>query len=944
MKDKLLVAEKPSVARDLARVLGARRRGNGCFRGGGWVVTWCIGHLVELVEPHEYDPEWKRWSFSTLPLLPERFKLRIVKATRDQYRVVEALLRDASFSFVVNGCDAGREGELIFRYVYELVGSSLPVKRLWVSSMTDDALRQGLANLRPGHDFERLFDAARCRSEADWLVGLNATRAVTVRSRAGRPFSPKAPVYSVGRVQTPTLALITAREAEIRAFVPEDYWLLDAVFEADAGSYTGRWFRSSASDGSAPEQAPSADAPAAAETQTPSNRFPSLAEARVIEDKIRSRKGKVVSVEGKRVHERPPLLFDLTRLQRTANKRYGFSADRTLRTAQKLYEKDKLITYPRTDSTHLSRDMVPTLDHVIKALDVDEYTQFVKYIRSLPSLPISKRFVDDRKVSDHHAIIPTPRRPSLERLDPDAGRIYDLIVRRFLGIFFPDAEIEHTRIVTEVEGETFLTKGRVIAVRGWRDVAGFDDASGRSGGRRRSRAEEEGDDEDQGVVPPLKVDDPAVVVATEILEKKTRPPPRYTEAALLAAMEGAGRLIEDEEFQQAMKDRGLGTPATRASIIETLIRRRYIVRKGKRLEPTERGMNLIAAIPVESLKSPRLTGEWESRLASMARGEYPSAEFMEEIRDYVRDIVARVRTSSPIAAADDGPVEGARPAGSSRKAGKGRASGPSGARGRRGGAGKLKDSSLGHEDVPCPRCGGGIVFDPKGAHCVDGNHCRFVVNRVVAGKKLRDSTLAILLRKGKTRTLKGFVSPHSGIVFSAALILKDGGGIAFDFKDVPGRDGKTAGTPEAAGRPGAERGGRDGGKDAGLVESTGRCSPRKGHGGQRSCPRGALGKAAPADDRSPGRAALSCPQCGRGTMIRGRAAWGCSQWRASCRFVVPYEIAGYRLGIADLRTLIETSRLPSSSSGRPALVLLRDTQSGVLRVEREEKRESSGRT
>lgn len=628
---KLVIAEKPSVARDLARVLGASSRQNGFFQGKGWLITWCVGHLVELCEPHEYNSNWKRWSLHTLPMIPNAFRLRPVSRTKQQFQIVQRLLRRKDVKGVVNACDAGREGELIFRYVVALSDVDKPMERLWISSMTDEAIGEGFANLQPGQAFDRLWDAARCRSEADWLVGLNSTRAMTLRARQVAGPGKESPLLTVGRVQTPCLAMLVNREHKILNFVPQDYWQILGHFLAQAGPYQGRWFRMI--------EAPERDDKGRIQYKR-YNRLDTIEEAQALMEKLQGAEGVVEKVEKKKAVERPPFLFDLTRLQRTANKRFGLSAARTLEIAQALYEKHKLLTYPRTDSTHLSRDMIPTMRPILEALTLDPYEPFSGQILNQSRIPVSKRVFNDAKVSDHHAIIPTKRRPALQRLSADEFRVYDLVVRRFLASFYPDAVFEKTTVITRIEEESFLTRGRVVVDRGWREVVGLPDHAGATKGK-------EGEDESHGVLPPLQEGDTLSVEELELQSKKTKPPPRYTEATLLAAMEGAGRMLEEEELQQAMRDSGLGTPATRASIIETLLRRNFVQRRGKSMVPTDTGMHLIGAIPVESLKSPELTGEWEARMSRIARGEASALEFQAQVCAYLEETIGAIKYARP---------------------------------------------------------------------------------------------------------------------------------------------------------------------------------------------------------------------------------------------------------------------------------------------------------
>ncbi len=613
---QLIITEKPSVARDLARAIGVRGGGQGCIEGADKVVAWCLGHLVELEEPDAYDPSWKAWRLASLPMLPEPFKLRPVKSSASQWKVVRSLLRDRRFTEVVNACDAGREGELIFRLCHELAGSRLPVRRLWISSLTEAAIREGFARLEPSAKYDALGDAARSRSEADWLVGLNATRAVTVRARSAGSDA----LFSVGRVQTPTLAMLVARDQAIRAFVPKDYWEVAGEFATGGGArFVARW--------SAEGQRRLAKAELA---QTLIERAAA---------KVGVRDGpRVESVETKRQRVAPPMLFDLTSLQRTANGRYGFSAQRTLDLAQALYEKHKVLTYPRTDSRHLPRAMHTTLPTTVKAVgEQGEYAAFAGRLLE-GALVKPSRVFDDAKVSDHHAIIPTDHRGSLASLSGDERRLYDMVVRRFLGVFFPDAEFDQTvavvvvgasdgakrattkrapKVGDEVEEGTlealppppdrFTARGRVRVAAGWQEVAGFGD----------DESAEKGGDESQ-LLPALKEGETLRGRYTSE-KRQTQAPRRYNDATMLGAMESAGKQVDDEALREALKERGLGTPATRASMIETLIGRGYAVREQKALVSTALGEALIGGLPVPALASAELTGAWEERLTRVAR-------------------------------------------------------------------------------------------------------------------------------------------------------------------------------------------------------------------------------------------------------------------------------------------------------------------------------------
>jgi DNA topoisomerase III len=777
---QLVIAEKPSVGRDLARVLGVRGAGKHAIEGSGLVITWCIGHLVELEEPAAYQPSWKAWRLDTLPMLPATFKLRPVQGTRDQLRAVRELLRDRRFSEVVNACDAGREGELIFRYVYELAGSRLPIKRLWISSLTDEAIRAGFAALRPGVELEALASAARCRSEADWLVGMNATRAVTVSSRAAapRPRSPQppqrgrrgqsdSPLYSIGRVQTPTLAILVRRELEIRKFTPRDYWEVRGVF-VPVGTLPD-----------ATEKVTAAWGVALPDGKAIRSRLGERALAEAIVGRGGAAAGGphapvVERLRQKRVREPPPLLFDLTSLQRTANRRYGLSATATLAAAQALYERYKILTYPRTDSRHLTTDLGKELPKLFGALAaLPDYAPFAAPLLTTPPAR-SRRVFDDGKVSDHHAIIPTGKPVRLDELPRDERRIFDLVARRFLGAFHPDAEFALTDVVIRVgapvtepraaaeprgddaaeprgddaaSDETLLAtlppppdryraRGRVRLVAGWQAVAQLGDnrAVDADRGGRGQVAEGDGGP----ALPPL-AEGQRLDGKLEVVTKQTRPPPRHTEATLLGAMESAGRDISDEELRAAMRDSGLGTPATRAATIETLIRRTFVARDGKNLVPTDMGIGLIDALPEKSLASPELTGAWEARLARMARGQETRAAFMADISRYVSDVVTAIRGGAGVVRAV-APSPRPNPAPPKRAA----ATPPTSA------------TPAASTTLTCPRCKQGtLVAGNRGWGCARWREgCAFVIWFEIAGRRITDAELADLVSKGKTRKRK----------------------------------------------------------------------------------------------------------------------------------------------------------------------------------------------
>ena len=548
MGKTLVIAEKPSVGRDLTRTLpGAFQKHEGYLESDAHVVTWAVGHLVQLAEPDEYDPKYKKWKMADLPIVPDEFRLVVRdERSKKQFGVISKLLRRDDVDLVVNACDAGREGELIFAWTYEKAKSRKPVQRLWLSSMTAAAIKQAFATLHPASDFERLEEAARSRSEADWIVGMNSTRAATIRLRSSFDGA-----VTLGRVQTPTLAIIARREEEIRAFVPEPYWLVDAEFEPSAGE-GGRRYRGRYHAGAQP-------------------RLKTAEEAAAIVDAVRDRPGEITKLETSTKKDRPPLLYDLTTLQREANTRYGFSARRTLAAAQRLYEDHKALTYPRTSSRFLPSDMVGDLKPTASVVGSHrEYSRAAAYVTGLDVLPLG-RVVNDAKVTDHHAIIPTNSDHRLDKMSDDDRRVYDMVVRRFLAVFHPDAVFENTRLETTVSEHVFRTRGRVLIVPGWRGVYGEGLTDG---------APADEDDGGDQQLPKVSQGEDVTTLTVESLEKETKPPRRYSDASLLGEMETAGKLVDDDELREAMKDSGIGTPATRAAIIERLIDVGYVERAG----------------------------------------------------------------------------------------------------------------------------------------------------------------------------------------------------------------------------------------------------------------------------------------------------------------------------------------------------------------------------
>jgi DNA topoisomerase-3 len=719
MGKTLVIAEKPSVGRDLTKALpGAFTKHEGYLESDTHVVTWAVGHLVQLAEPDEYDAKYKKWRMADLPIVPDSFKLVVRdERSRKQMTVISRQLKRDDVDEVINACDAGREGELIFAWTYEKAGARKPVERLWLSSMTAKAIKDAFSSLRPGKEMARLEQAARSRSEADWIVGMNATRAATIRLRSSFDGA-----VSLGRVQTPTLAILARREEEIRAFVPEPYWLVDATFEPSAGE-SGRRYEGRFHAGANP-------------------RLKTAEEAEAVVSAVRGQAGTITKLEKSTKKERAPLLYDLTSLQREANTRYGFSARRTLAAAQRLYEDHKALTYPRTSSRFLPSDMANEIKPIAGLLGSQrEYARASKYVTGLDVLPLG-RVVNDAKVTDHHAIIPTNSQHNVDRMSDDDKRIYDMVVRRFLAVFHPEAVFENTRLETTVAEYIFRTRGRVLVVPGWRGVYG-------------EGLEERGsDDEDEGTdqtLPKLEQGEDVQTRRVESAEKETKPPRRYSDASLLAAMETAGKLVDDDELREAMKESGIGTPATRAAIIERLIDVGYIERDGRSIVCTEKGLNVIRLLDSHPLTSPSLTGDWESRLEKIEQGDESRERFMRDIAAFAGETVNELDA-------------------------------------------KLKEVRIPRANLgPCPVCGHDIVENRKGFSCWSREDpgCGFVIWKSKAGKTLPAAVARELIAKGRTeKPVTGFKG-RSGRSFRAklALMQTDDGKWRVEFDEPWAREG-----------------------------------------------------------------------------------------------------------------------------------------------------------
>jgi DNA topoisomerase-3 len=728
MSKTLVIAEKPSVGRDLARVLpGPFAKQEGWLEGPNHVITWAVGHLVQLAEPDEYEAKYKRWRMPDLPIVPSKFKLVVRdERSRKQMSVVTSQLGREDVETVVNACDAGREGELIFAYLYEKAKAKKPVQRLWLNSMTTAAMKSAFESLRPAEDFALLEQAARSRSEADWIVGMNATRAASIRLKSSFDGA-----VSLGRVQTPTLAIVARREEEIKAFVPEPYWLVDATFEAAPLDGEPRVYEGRFHVGAKP-------------------RLATEAEALAIVEACQGKSGTITKLDKKEQRERAPMLYDLTSLQRDANTRYGFSARRTLAAAQRLYEEHKALTYPRTNSRYLTTDMVEEIKPTAELVGAQkEYAKAAAYVTGLDVLPLA-RVVNDEKVTDHHAIIPTKAEHAVDRMGDDDKRVYDMVVRRFLAVFHPEAVFENTRVETTVlpggqdaGGSVFRTRGKLLLVPGWRGVYGQMPSEAKS-----AAEEDEGTDQQ---LPKLEHGERVQTVEIASDRKETKPPRRYSDASLLGAMETAGKLVDDEETREAMKDSGIGTPATRAAIIERLIQVGYIEREARSLVATDKGLNVIRLLGEHALTSPDMTGQWEHRLEEIEHGKDSREKFMSDIAGFAEMTVKEL---------DE----------------------------------KLKDVRIPRANLgPCPICGHDIKENRKGYSCWarDDPGCGFVIWKGKSGKQLSIAIAKELISSGYTsRAVTGFKA-RSGRSFRAHLALSqdEEGKWRVEFNEAWAREG-----------------------------------------------------------------------------------------------------------------------------------------------------------
>src|SRR5436305_3289857 len=731
MSKSLIITEKPSVANDIAKGLGGFKKGKEYYDNEKYVISWAVGHLFELAVPASMK-EQDKWDMTKLPIMPVEFELEPAEKMSGRANVLRKLIRDKNVSEIINACDAGREGELIFRYIIQYAGTKKPIKRVWLQSMTPEAIREGFSRLRSDAEMQPLASAARSRNEANWLVGINATRAFTLRLSGGRGSS----VTSLGRVQTPTLAIIVERENKIREFKPRDLHEIIGIFRAATGEYAGRWFDEAfQKDEDESERTkrllhrlqltlPDAEQRLAIERGSlweEHRAAPRLWHHEIAEAIYRKCSGKqgVVELEEKKASTQvAPQLYDLTALQREANNRLGFSAKRTLQIAQALYEKHKVITYPRTDSRALPEDYLPTVRSTLNKVD----NPFARRVVENNWVRPNKRIFNDAKVGDHFAIIPTGTAP--RSLDDHERALFDMVSKRFVAVFFPPAQYENTTRITRVEGEPFKTEGKILVAPGWLAVYGREAAS--------KKPEEN--------LPPVTQGERVATIGIDVKTDQTKPPARYSEATALSKMEGAGKLVDDEELRDAMKEKGLGTPATRASIIETLISAHYLTRQGKELQPTAKAVQTIMLLKsaVPELTSPELTGEWEFRLREIEHRKLTRDAFMRDIRDLTKDIVGKAKNFHP-----DEHMPDTEPFGQ------------------------------------CPKCGSAIVERFKSFTCTN-EECDFTIWKTIAGRLLTRDEFETLVRDKQVGPLGGFRS-RKGKRFHALLKLSDEFKTEFDF-------------------------------------------------------------------------------------------------------------------------------------------------------------------
>ncbi len=707
MSKLLVIAEKPSVATDITRALGNFTKHTDYFESDEYVVSSAVGHLLELIVPEEYEVKRGKWSFANLPVIPPHFDLSPIEKTAKRLKLLTKLIKRKDIDTIINACDAGREGELIFNYIVRHVGTKKPIKRLWLQSMTPDAIRTGFTKLLDNSEVHALSEAAVSRSESDWLVGINGTRAMTAFNSQEGGFHKT----TVGRVQTPTLAILVEREEKIKKFKPKDFWEVQGEFATDHGHYYGKWF-----DETFKKDKTNAE--------LKSDRIWDHEKAESLRIKCEGKPG-IVSEESKPSKETCPLLYDLTSLQRDANSRFGFSAKVTLGLAQALYERHKVLTYPRTDSRALPEDYIETVKDTLVSLEDTGYGEFAKTVSTSDWIKPNKRIFNNAKISDHFAIIPTLLNP--KKLNEAEAKLYDLVTKRFIAVFYPAAEFLVTTRITHVENEPFKTEGKVMVNPGWQAVYG----------KTKTAAVAE---EDGSSLIAVEPDMPVTTKAVEVIANQTRPPARFNEATLLSAMEGAGKFVEDEELRAAMSTKGLGTPATRAAIIEGLVFEKYLLRLGRELHPTAKAFSLITllrGLKIPELISPELTGNWEFQLRQIEKGELKRSAFMEKIAEMTQHIVEQAKSHRGETIAGDFAT--------------------------------LKS--------PCPQCGGVVQETYKKFKC---QQCDFGVWKILAGRQFEVEEMETLITQKEVGPLQGFRS-KMGRLFNANIKLTEDFEMKFDF-------------------------------------------------------------------------------------------------------------------------------------------------------------------
>ena len=706
MGKTLIIAEKPSVAADIARVLGGFTKQTDYFENDQYVLSSAIGHLLELAVPEEYEIKRGKWSFANLPVIPPHFDLHPIEKTESRLKLLTKLIKRKDVDALINACDAGREGELIFHYIKRHVATKKPVKRLWLQSMTPTSIRDGFAKLLDDAAVQPLAEAAVSRSEADWLVGINGTRALTAFNSQEGGFHKT----TVGRVQTPTLAILVEREEVIKKFIPHDYWEIHGSFSAKAGNYNGRWFDEKFSKEKK-------------DSEHKAERLWDQKKAETIRVKCQDKAG-IVTEESKPTTEVCPLLYDLTSLQRDANGRFGFSAKSTLGLAQALYEKHKALTYPRTDARALPEDYIDTVKDALSSLESTRYGVFAKQILKAGWVKPNKRIFNNAKISDHFAIIPTSLEP--KNLSDAEAKLYDLVTKRFLAVFYPSAEFLVTTRITRVEDEPFKTEGKVMVSPGWQAVYG-------------KEAQSDGVDDDSTLVA-VVLNESVLAQEIKVTAHQTRPPARFNEATLLSAMENAGKLVEDGELREAMSAKGLGTPATRASVIEGLVYENYLQRVGRELHPTAKAFSLITllrGLNVPELTSPELTGDWEFKLRQIEQGKLERNSFMEEIATMTRHMVEQAKNNR----------------------------------------GETISGDFSTLKSPCPKCGGVVHETYKKFQC---KKCDFALWKILAGRQFEIAEMEALITQREVGPLQGFRS-KMGRLFDANIKLNDDLEMKFDF-------------------------------------------------------------------------------------------------------------------------------------------------------------------